>query len=647
MYRVMMRQGWNGSEQLVHADVGSSRRFLTGKISKSVGNYDTFDGTLDPSQAAFGTLRPFQTFLRVIRPDKKRELFEGRVLTIQPAMSEDGTVTEEFSAMGLEDFLHDSVQPWHEYHNVSPKAFLQSLIVEHNKQVESYKHMKLGTVTVTNSTDNVYRYTDDTKDTYDTIKDKLIDRLGGEIRVRHESDGLYLDYMPEVSQKSGQNIRLSSNLMSITQKIDPSEVISVLKPLGATEERANDETDTTETSTPRLTITSVNSGSPFLRDQNLIDEFGIQTAAKTWDEVKTASILLQRGKDWLAKQKPIKEQIQLNAVDLSIIYKSVDDFVNGNYYHVINPLLSYDKLPRIISQSIDICDPKSSTLAAGDMLLSQENYTSQLEKAANQSKLNAEYYKSVVSGYSKQIADLKNDATKYQSDTAKQINELYAKIKELEGGQSGGYYSGLIIDVSEWQGVIDWAKVAAAGLALPIIRVQYGSTHQDYKYAENIYKCLNAGHTNYAVYAYFVGRSTSDAQQEAKDFYSRTQTVTSGKAQPQFYMIDVEETTMDNMRAGVEAYMSQLNALGIPDNKIVLYVANHLYDSFNLNVARAAAVVVPSYGTNDGTVSGSTKPTHPYDLWQYTSTGSVSGISGNVDLNTDSSTRFKENFLNK
>ena len=204
---------------------------------------------------------------------------------------------------------------------------------------------------------------------------------------------------------------------------------------------------------------------------------------------------------------------------------------------------------------------------------------------------------------------------------------------------------GKIIDVSEWQGVIDWPSVIADDITLSIIRVQHGSAHQDLKYMENLQKCISAG-GKYAVYAYFAATSTSDAQQEARDFYNRTQKVVAGKQQPIFYAIDVESIEMSGdvtqMRAGVEAYMSQLNALGVPDNKIVLYIANHLYDKFNLNVARPGAIWIPSYGQNDGTLANSLKPTHPYDLHQFTSKGSVKGISGNVDMSAEPSEKFKE-----
>jgi GH25 family lysozyme M1 (1,4-beta-N-acetylmuramidase) len=72
-----------------------------------------------------------------------------------------------------------------------------------------------------------------------------------------------------------------------------------------------------------------------------------------------------------------------------------------------------------------------------------------------------------------------------------------------------------------------------------------------------------------------------------------------------------------------------------------------LYASLNLNVSRAGSVWLPTYGANDGTIPTDYKPGYPYDLWQYTSKGSIAGIAGNVDMNTAPSSRFKEQYLKK
>ena len=235
-----------------------------------------------------------------------------------------------------------------------------------------------------------------------------------------------------------------------------------------------------------------------------------------------------------------------------------------------------------------------------------------------------------------------------------QLQQLQNQVKQLQptnppvNPNKKPIQVGKIIDVSEWQGAINWSQVVNQDLSLAIIRVQDGSAHQDIQYVKNLNNAIDAG-ARYAVYAYFRGVSNSDAQIEATDFYNRTKQVVGNKRQPVFYAIDVESIEMGGnanaMRDGVEAYMNQLNSLGVPDSQIVLYIANHLYNTLNLNVTRAGSIWLPSYGMNDGTIAGSTKPTHTYDLWQYTSTGSIAGITGNIDLSTDASERFKQQYL--
>ena len=423
MYRILLRTSWDATPILIHDD-SAGDRLVTAKITKSTDSYDSLDFTIDPTHKAFNKITPYQTFITVVRTKPQRTLFEGRVLTIQPSMDNGGVINKSVTCEALEGLLHDSVQPWAEFHNTSPKQFLQTLINNHNAQVESYKQIKLGNVTVTNSTDNVYRYTDDTKDTFDTIKDKLITSLGGEIQLRHETDGLYLDYEPTIGELSNQVIRLQSNLMSITQKIDPTTVITKLKPLGATQQQDN----ATSASSPRLTIAGVNGGSPFLVDDNLVTEFGIQTGVETWDDVTTDSALLTKGKAFLSAQAAASQQVQLSAVDLSLLKQNVDDFICGNSYHIINPLLGFDQTLRAIGQTIDIGNPSDSGLTFGDAMLSQEEYNQQMKKSTAAAK---DVGQKVVYLENK-TADL-SDAAKTTNESVEALKTKYNKLINAVG----------------------------------------------------------------------------------------------------------------------------------------------------------------------------------------------------------------------
>lgn len=643
-YLVTIRKGWNGQEEILNSNFANGARLSSAVISKSVTEYDSFTFTIDPSHPWYAKIEPYQDFVKVYRPDKNLELFNGRVLTYSDSMDTAGLVQKTVVCEGLEGFLHDSVQPWAEFHNTTPTGFLKAIINNHNNQVEDYKKIRIKQATVTNSTDNVYRYLDDTQDTYDTIQDKLISRIGGELKVKWGGDMLDLYYEPTIGKDATQSIILTNNLLSSSRSIDPTEVVTVLKPLGATQERNTDENSSVDTSNPRLTIKSVNGGNEFLRDEGLISEFGIRVKAQTWDDVTAPQALISKGREFLRNQKAIKHDIQVSYIDFSYL-EDVDMIECGDFITVINPVQGLQLTERIVTMSLDLLAIENSTVTLSNQPLNLKFYRDEYRR---EQLVESELFTKLLKEQQQNTSDLRNKLMGSQKEVADLKNELADIVKRLDDydhTKPQPEHIGKIIDVSEWQGVIDWQSVIADDVSLSIIRVQDGSSHQDLKYMENIQGVINAG-GKYAVYAYFRAVSTADAQQEAKDFYDRVQRVVAGKQQPIFYAIDVESVEMGGsasmMRAGVEAYMNKLNALGIPDSKIVLYIANHLYDQFNLNVARPGAIWIPSYGLDDGTLANSTKPTHPCDLHQYTSKGTVKGITGNVDMNAEPSDRFKE-----
>lgn len=380
MYRVTVRQGWDGQEMTIHSENMSSVKLLSAKITKDVDSIDSFAFNISPKSSQYNTFKYRITFVKVTNTKLGKVLFEGRVLPTTDSMDSSGLFNKTVTCEGLTAFLHDSIQDYYALSNNDLKAFLGHMIDIHNRQVDSYKRMKLGQVTVTSPSNNVYKSIDDSKTTYDTIKEKLIDKYGGEIRVRHESDGLYLDYMPEIATLSSQDIRLASNLLSLKRAIDPSEAYSVIKPLGARAESKN-ETGDSEISQPRLTIESVNNGSSVLSSQSMIQKIGYVVHAEVWDDVKVASILKSKGQAMLDSQREIKEQFQATAVDLSLLSgMTVDSFECGNYHQTINPLMGIDERLRIVGQSLDLCEPLNSTLSIGDKLLGQADYEALIKK---------------------------------------------------------------------------------------------------------------------------------------------------------------------------------------------------------------------------------------------------------------------------
>ncbi|MDZ4454648.1 glycoside hydrolase family 25 protein [Bacillus cereus] len=174
---------------------------------------------------------------------------------------------------------------------------------------------------------------------------------------------------------------------------------------------------------------------------------------------------------------------------------------------------------------------------------------------------------------------------------------------------------GYIADMSKWNGSPDW-DTAAKHLDFVIARVQDGSNYVDpvYKSYVAAMKARNVPFGNYA-FCRFV--SINDAKKEAQDFWNR------GDKSATVWVADVEVKTMDDMRAGAQAFIDELRRLGA--QKVGLYVGHHMYAPFGMANVVADFVWIPRYGGK--------RPAYPCDIWQYTETGNVPGI-GKCDLNS-------------
>ncbi len=639
MYRIIAYNEPTDKVGYIIHDPRIDRRVSAGKLTLKEGEIDDLTLKVNQKSNLFNNVRPMHTHVEVY--DGNELIFRGRALKPTRTMESSGQFMQEYVFESVEAYLLDSVQRFAEVHNTTPADFFRMLIQVHNNSVPDWKKFEVRKVNVTNSTDNVYRFVDYTK-TRDTIKEKLLTRLGGFLRVEYHDGKNYVDYVidPGRDHQADTPIKLGRNLKSASMTIDPTKVITRLIPLGAQIEPPQNETGNVANSTrPRITIADLNGGKDYLDIPDLQQEFGIINGTQTWDDVHEPQNLLRKANEWIQAQSATNTQWTISALELP----EYNAFKVSDRYLFINPGIVEPQMLRVTQKQIDLTKPYESSLTIAEKPFGLVEYQSRLQKSLGR----VENLKRVIESQAEAISEWN---TRYDN-SQQQIKDLSSALKDLENKvnaqtpeQPKPPHIGKIIDVSEWQGVIDWNSVVRDDVTLSIIRIQDGSSHQDLKYMENLQKCINAG-GKYAVYAYFRGTSTSDAQQEARDFYQRVQRVVANKQQPVFYAIDVESTEMggnvSQMRAGIEAFMSQLNALGVPDNKIVLYIANHLYDSFNLNTARAGAIWIPSYGQNDGSIVNSTKPTHPYDLWQYTSKGRVSGITGNVDMNTEPSDKFK------
>ena len=140
----------------------------------------------------------------------KTEIFYGEVRTRE----KDRFKNQPIKATGALSFLADTILPQQEWHDMSPREMLDAWLQLHNNQVEDRKKIYIGVVTIHDSNDSLYRITD-RENTLEAIREKLVDRLGGYLRLRHEEDKLYLDWIniQEYGKYCEQPIQFGENLL--------------------------------------------------------------------------------------------------------------------------------------------------------------------------------------------------------------------------------------------------------------------------------------------------------------------------------------------------------------------------------------------------------------------------------------------------
>ncbi len=190
------------------------------------------------------------------------------------------------------------------------------------------------------------------------------------------------------------------------------------------------------------------------------------------------------------------------------------------------------------------------------------------------------------------------------------------------------------IDVSKYQGNIDWNAVAADGITFAIIRVGYrgygsGALVEDSTFRRNIAGATAAG-LKVGVYFYSQAVNEAEAVEEASMVISLCQ----GYGLPLGVYYDTEKVAGDTGRADnisaaertacAVAFCETIRNAGYTAG--VYSYASWFYNSLNYaNISKYNIWIAQYRDTLDFN--------YRYDIWQYTSTGRVDGVPGGVDMN--------------
>ncbi len=340
--------------QLLHDPRLQEYQLVSPSLSLEVNKTGSFTFTQYPNHPESGRIQKLKSLIEVKKDGAV--LFRGR-----PLSSKEGFYKQQdYTCEGELAFLLDSrVRPFEMAGGVT--ELFTYLINQHNEQVDEAKQFKVGTVTVNDPNDYINRSNITYETTWDILNTRLLNTLGGYLCVRHEEDGVYLDYLADFPYMSTQRITFGENLLDYARTRDGSEIATALIPLGA---RLTDADG--KQIEERLTISDVNDEKDYVYDEAAVKQYGWIFSTQTWDDVTQAGNLKQKALETLQEMVKTVDTIEMTAADLSQMDQSFDDFRMGQYVFVDSLPHGIDGEKFLVTKiTLNLSDPSQNKLTFG------------------------------------------------------------------------------------------------------------------------------------------------------------------------------------------------------------------------------------------------------------------------------------------
>lgn len=440
----------------------------SGTLDKSVDQIDEFKFELINDSRQFES---FLTLVEIKNELKNKIVFRGRILIPSQHMAEDGIFNSDYTVEGAAAYMHDSYPSYNFFESATPKSYITFLVNEHNKQVESYKQIKLGAVNFTmkeqvseaveyDTTKYAFTYLE--KTIWQHIVDDCIGRWGGEILVRYEANGTYIDWLDPIGTKKDAALRIGKNIKSFSKSIDPTNVVTRLIPLGPAEESAAGQSQ-------RLTIVedSRSGGKNYIDIPELQKIYGIQNGIEIFEDEYTPDTLYNAAKRKVddIKKNLVKQQMQINLLDLSYIGIDPDEYERGHQYEVFFEPFDVKEWMRIISTNEDITNPHNKSVVIGEKPLSIDDVQKSI--AEQRTKLLQRKFAESTTALNSKIGAVSNDLQNVTEGFNQSTSTLQSNIQSQQQLITGVTPGVTLSDINGFQPI----KNSTLNVGMSVFRV--------------------------------------------------------------------------------------------------------------------------------------------------------------------------------
>lgn len=371
------------------------RQLFDSKLTLEVNKTGELKFKIYKTHPHYNDLIKRKTILTVL--ENSRVIFKGRITED----TKDINNGKQVDCEGLLAFLNDSMYKPFSFQG-SPRDFFISLIENHNSQVQDFQKFKIGDITIKDKNDYINRESKSYLKTWEVIKTRLLDTLGGYLCLRYEEDGMYIDYLEDfvIENEDGttskivsaQKIEFGVNLLSISQKVK-APLATAIVPLGAKTKNGDVETELTISSIPDEELDDLVKKGDTIYSKSGVAKYGwIYDEPKntTWQDVTVAENLYRKGKEYLSGTAvKLSETISLTAVDLQNLNANIDNFHFCEYIRVFSKSHDIDQYYLLSKITIDLSNPQNTKITLGEtkLTLTDKNVSTNREVSDSVKKI--------------------------------------------------------------------------------------------------------------------------------------------------------------------------------------------------------------------------------------------------------------------
>ena len=311
--------------------------------------------------------------------------------------------------------------------------FFRWILSQHNAQVTAEQQIKPGVVTVSDPNNYIVRSSEEYATAMTTISDKLLkSSLGGNLLIRYEDDGNYLDYYAALPLTNTQTVEFAENLLDLSSETDGADIYTAILPEGKDGLTIGNLPD------GDLTDDLVKSGKT-IYSKSGVATYGRITRHIKWDDVTVDTNLRAKAKAALADNGlSMPETITCKAVDLGW-QEGIQHFRVGRMTALVSTPHGYSASYPLMELAPDILDPGNTQITLG---ATQQTYTGAQIDAKRETDKRIESTRQEISDRVDESSSQVIQATQQQiTDLQQNVNSIILSALEnyVQTGDFGSY----------------------------------------------------------------------------------------------------------------------------------------------------------------------------------------------------------------